>query len=52
MVQITITCGEYRNGRRLLALTRQLETEKDMDPKRRAEIEAEVAQLEHDLGMD
>lgn len=47
-----VTCGEYRSGRRLLALMRQLELEKDMDPQRRAAIEAEVAELERELGMD
>lgn len=52
MERPTVTCGEYRSGRRLLALKLQLEESKDLDPGRRAEIEAEVASLEAELGMD
>ncbi len=48
----TVTCGEFRSGRRLLALKLQLADDKDLDPRRRAEIEAEVASLERELGMD
>ena len=51
MVQITTTCGDYRAGRRLLALKRQLEQDREMDPQLRAEIEAEVEELERQLGM-
>lgn len=44
-------CAQYRSGRRLLALRLQLE-DKDLDPRRRAEIEAEVTNLERELGLD
>ena len=52
MTSLNVTCGEYRSERRLLALKGILEQEKNMDPRRRAEIEAEVAELERELGMD
>lgn len=53
MVQVTITCGEYRGGRRLLALKRKLDQEGDkISPRQRQEIEQEIAELERELGMD
>ena len=52
MERVTMTCGEYRSGRRLLALKLQLEEDQRLDPRRRVEIEAEVARLEQELGMD
>jgi hypothetical protein len=52
MERPTVTCREYRSERRMLALKLQLEEDKDLDPRRRAEIEAEVASLERELGMD
>lgn len=48
----TVPCAQYRSGRRLLALRLQLEEDKDLEPAQRAEIEAEVARLEKDLGLD
>ena len=47
----TVTCSDYRSGRRLLALKTEL-NRKDLDPDKRREIEKEVADLEHLLGMD
>lgn len=53
LVQITITCGEYRGGRRLLALKRRLDQEAaSLSERERREIETEIAELERQLGMD
>ncbi len=53
MVQVTITCGEYRSGRQLLNLERRLEQEADtLSDEERREIEQEIAELEKFLGMD
>ncbi len=46
-----ITCADYRAERRLEALRREL-ARPDLDPRRRAELEAEAAELERALGMD
>jgi hypothetical protein len=51
MYSPTVTCGDYRSGRRLLALKLQLAEDKDLEPDRRAEIEAEVTRLEAELDM-
>lgn len=47
----TVTCSDYRSGRRLLALKNEL-NRKDLTPDKRREIEKEVADLERMLGMD
>lgn len=53
MIQVTITCGEYRGGRRLLALKRRLDEEgATLSESQRREIEREIAELERELGMD
>ena len=46
-----VTCADYRAERRLESLRREL-AQPDLDDKRRAELEAEAAQLERILGMD
>lgn len=46
-----VTCADYRAERRLESLRREL-SQPDLDQERRAELEAEVAQLERALGMD
>lgn len=46
-----VTCADYRAERRLESLRREL-TQPDLNDQRRAELEAEVAQLERALGMD
>lgn len=51
MTRPTITCAEYRGGRRLLALKLQLEKE-DLPAEERRLIEEEMAELERQLGMD
>jgi hypothetical protein len=51
MYNPTVTCGDYRSGRRLLSLKLQLAEDKDLESDLRAEIEAEVARLEAELDM-
>jgi hypothetical protein len=46
-----VTCADYRAERRLESLRREL-SQPDLDQERRAELEAEAAQLERALGMD
>jgi hypothetical protein len=46
-----VTCADYRAERRLESLRREL-AQPDLDDQRRTELEAEMAQLEHALGMD
>lgn len=46
-----VTCADYRAERRLESLRREL-AQPDLNDQRRAELEAEVAQLERALGMD
>lgn len=46
-----VTCADYRAERRLESLRREL-ARPDLNDQRRAELEAEVAQLERALGMD
>lgn len=46
-----VTCADYRAERRLESLRREL-AQPDLDDQRRAELEAEAAQLERALGMD
>lgn len=53
VIQVTITCGEYRGGRRLLALKRRLDEEgATLSESERREIEREIGELERELGMD
>ena len=46
-----VTCADYRLGRRLLALKTRL-AQDNLDQQERRELEQEVAELEHQLGMD
>lgn len=46
-----VSCAEYGRERRLEALRREL-ARGDLNPERRAELEAETAKLERELGMD
>ena len=49
--QPSVKCSDYRAGQRLLALKRQL-AQDDLPPGERAKLEAEAAELEHELDMD
>jgi hypothetical protein len=49
--QPKVTCADYRSERRLEALRREL-AKPDLPPRRRAELEAEAAELERALGLD
>jgi hypothetical protein len=51
MYQPNVTCADYRGEQRLLSLRCQLQ-EPGLDPARRAQIEAEIAELERMLKMD
>ena len=46
-----VTCQDYRGERRLLALKQQL-SQADLPREERERLEAEVADLEKELGMD
>jgi hypothetical protein len=49
--QPNVTCADYRAERRLEALRREL-AKPDLPAGRRAELEAEAAELERALGLD
>lgn len=49
--QPCVPCADYRAGQRLLGLKRQL-AQPNLTPEQRAQLEAEVAELEHLLDMD
>lgn len=51
MAQPTVTCSDYRAGRRLLGLKQRLAQAK-LTPEERRRLEAEIADLERELGMD
>ncbi len=46
-----VSCADYGLERRLEALRREL-ARQDLSPERRAELRAEVEELERRLGMD
>lgn len=47
----TYTCSDYRQEMRLLGLKRRLE-EAELSDEERARIEAEIRDLERQMGMD
>ena len=51
MLQPTVKCEDFRAGRRLLGLKQRLAQEK-LSPEERRRLEAEIADLERELGMD
>jgi hypothetical protein len=51
MTQPTVTCSDYRAGRRLLGMKQRLE-EKGLEPEERHKLEEEIALLEKEMGMD
>jgi hypothetical protein len=51
LVQPTVKCEDYRAGRRLLGLKQRL-AQDGLSPEERRRLEAEIAELERELGMD
>lgn len=51
MAPVRDGCAAYGGGLRLQALRRELE-QKDLSDDQRARLEAEAAELEHELGLD
>ena len=51
MAQIKASCGVYRNEQLLNSLRRQL-ARPGLDPVRRAELSAQLAELERELCLD
>jgi hypothetical protein len=47
---MTVSCAEYRETQRLLALKKRL-AEKDLDPKERQELEELIRKLEEKMGL-
>jgi len=47
---MTVSCKEYRETQRLLALKKRL-AEKDLDPKERQELEELIRKLEEKMGL-
>ncbi|MCB2185199.1 MAG: hypothetical protein KQJ78_02195 [Deltaproteobacteria bacterium] len=46
-----VTCADYREGQRLLALRRQL-AQPELPAAEKRRLEAEIAELEQALGLD
>ncbi|MFH1060498.1 MAG: hypothetical protein V1797_17690 [Pseudomonadota bacterium] len=51
MAQIKASCGVYRNEQLLNSLRRQL-ARPDLDPAQRERLQAQLAELERELGLD
>ena len=51
MAELKSGCAAYGGGLRLMALRRELAQE-GISEQEKARIEAEIAELEHDLGWD
>lgn len=51
MAELKSGCAAYGGGLRLMALRKELE-QVDLSEQDKARIEAEIADLEHDLGWD